>query len=41
MELATEVAANKTDIATGTTGSGKAYRVWMDLKSTFTGHDRQ
>ena len=40
MELATEVAANKTDIATGTTGSGKVYRVWMDLKSTFTGHDR-
>lgn len=27
--------------ADGTTNSGKAYRVWMDIKSTFTGHDRQ
>jgi uncharacterized protein (TIGR02284 family) len=27
--------------ATGTTNSGKIYRVWMDVKATFTGHDRQ
>ncbi len=27
--------------ADGTTNSGKIYRVWMDIKSTFTGHDRQ
>ena len=26
--------------ATGTTNSGKIYRVWMDLKATFTGHGR-
>lgn len=27
--------------ADGTTNSGKIYRVWMDIKTTFTGHDRQ
>ena len=27
--------------ADGTTNSGKLYRVWMDVKTTFTGHDRQ
>ena len=27
--------------ADGTTNSGKVYRVWMDIKSTFTGHDRE
>jgi len=26
--------------ADGTTNSGKLYRVWMDVKTTFTGHDR-
>ncbi|WP_069660984.1 ferritin-like domain-containing protein [Arcticibacter eurypsychrophilus] len=25
----------------GTTNSGKIYRVWMDVKATFTGHDRK
>jgi uncharacterized protein (TIGR02284 family) len=25
----------------GTTNSGKIYRVWMDVKATFSGHDRQ
>ena len=25
----------------GTTNSGKIYRVWMDVKALFTGHDRQ
>ena len=27
--------------ATGTTNSGKIYRVWMDVKATFSGKDRQ
>jgi len=26
---------------TGTTNSGKIYRVWMDVKATFSGHTRQ
>ncbi len=26
---------------TGTTNSGKIYRVWMDVKAVFTGHDRK
>ena len=26
---------------TDTTNRGKIYRVWMDVKATFTGHDRQ
>ncbi len=38
MELATEVAAKGFDIETGTTGSGKIYSAWMDLKAIFTGH---
>ena len=25
----------------GTTNGGKLYRVWMDVKTTFTNHDRQ
>ncbi|CAN5197106.1 PA2169 family four-helix-bundle protein [soil metagenome] len=27
--------------STGTTNSGKVYRVWMDVKATFTGNDRK
>lgn len=27
--------------STDTTVRGKVYRVWMDVKATFTGHDRQ
>jgi len=27
--------------STDTTGLGKIYRVWMDVKATFTGHDRK
>ena len=27
--------------STGTTNSGKIYRVWMDVKATFSGHNRQ
>ncbi|TDE12860.1 ferritin-like domain-containing protein [Dyadobacter psychrotolerans] len=39
-ELSREVAALGGEIETGTTNSGKIYRVWMDIKATFTGHDR-
>ncbi|MEJ7778738.1 MAG: PA2169 family four-helix-bundle protein [Daejeonella sp.] len=41
MQLATEVAASGEDIEQGTTNSGKIYRVWMDVKAAFTGHDRK
>lgn len=41
MALATEVSALGEDIETGTTNSGKIYRVWMDVKAIFTGNDRQ
>jgi uncharacterized protein (TIGR02284 family) len=39
-ELSREVAALGGEVATSTTNSGKIYRVWMDIKATFTGHDR-
>lgn len=39
-ELSREVTSLGGDVATGTTNSGKIYRVWMDIKATFTGHDR-
>ena len=29
------------EVATDTTIAGKIYRVWMDVKSTFTGSDRE
>lgn len=41
MALATEVSALGEDIETGTTNSGKIYRVWMDVKAMFTGNNRQ
>lgn len=41
MALATEVSALGQDIETGTTNSGKIYRVWMDVKALFTGNDRK
>jgi uncharacterized protein (TIGR02284 family) len=41
LALASEVAAAGEDIDTGTTNSGKIYRVWMDVKAVFTGHDRK
>lgn len=41
MALATEVAASGEDIEKGSTNSGKIYRAWMDVKATFTGHDRK
>ena len=40
-ELTHEVTRLGGDPAEGTTNSGKVYRVWMDLKATFTGHDRK
>lgn len=40
-DLSREVIALGGEVATGTTGSGKIYRVWMDIKATFTGHDRE
>lgn len=39
-ELKSEVAGLGGDAADGTTNMGKVYRVWMDIKSTFTGKDR-
>ncbi len=40
-ELTQEVVKLGGDPATGTTNSGKIYRVWMDVKATFSGHNRQ
>ena len=40
-ELGTEVQALHGKMDDGTTGSGKIYRAWMDVKAVFTGHDRQ
>jgi uncharacterized protein (TIGR02284 family) len=40
-ELTQEVVKLGGEPATGTTNSGKIYRVWMDVKATFTGHSRQ
>jgi len=41
MELATEIVAAGEEVDTGTTNSGKIYRVWMDVRAAFTGHDRK
>lgn len=40
-ELTQEVVKFGGEPATGTTSSGKIYRAWMDVKATFTGHDRE
>jgi uncharacterized protein (TIGR02284 family) len=40
-ELIQEVVKLGGEPATGTTASGKIYRAWMDVKATFTGHDRE
>jgi len=40
-ELTQQVVKLGGEPATGTTAAGKIYRVWMDVKATFTGHDRQ
>jgi len=39
-ELTREVVKLGGEPAEGTTASGKIYRAWMDIKATFTGHDR-
>jgi uncharacterized protein (TIGR02284 family) len=40
-ELTNEVQRLGGEPTTGTTSSGKIYRVWMDVKATFSGKDRQ
>ena len=40
-ELIDEVNKQGGEFSTDTTTSGKIYRMWMDVKATFTGHDRQ
>ncbi|HXI00193.1 MAG TPA: PA2169 family four-helix-bundle protein [Sphingobacteriaceae bacterium] len=40
-ELSAELSAAGASTDTGTTNSGKIYRVWMDVKAVFTGHDRK
>ena len=40
-ELTNEVTRLGAEPETGTTGLGKVYRIWMDIKAAFTGKDRQ
>lgn len=40
-ELSEEVKKLGGEPATGQTNKGAIYQVWMDVKATFTGHDRQ
>ena len=40
-ELIDEVNKLGGEFSTDTTMGGKIYRMWMDVKSAFTGHDRQ
>jgi uncharacterized protein (TIGR02284 family) len=40
-ELIQEVVKLGGEPAEGTTAAGKIYRAWMDVKATFTGHDRE
>ena len=40
-ELTAQVTKLGGEPATGTTNSGKFYRVWMDVKAAFTGRDRK
>lgn len=39
-ELTSEVVKLGGEPATGSTGAGKIYRAWMDVKAVFTGKDR-
>ena len=39
-ELVEEIAAVGGEVKTGTSNMGKLYRAWMDVKATFTGHNR-
>lgn len=40
-QLTSEISRLGGEADTGTTASGKIYRAWMDVKATFTGHDRK
>ncbi|HEY0680146.1 MAG TPA: PA2169 family four-helix-bundle protein [Chitinophagaceae bacterium] len=40
-ELKSEVSRTGGEVATDTTFSGKIYRMWMDVKATFTGKGRK
>ena len=40
-ELSEILAKMEEPVATGTTGIGKIYGVWMEIKAVFTGNDRQ
>jgi len=40
LALSTELNVLGTETDSGTTSRGKIYRVWMDVKAAFTGHDR-
>ncbi len=40
-ELTEQVRNLGGEATTDTTNKGKIYRVWMDVKATFSGHDRQ
>ena len=40
-ELSEILAKMEEPVATGTTGMGKIYGVWMEIKAFFTGNDRQ
>ena len=39
-DLSNEVVSYGAGVETDTTLAGKVYRVWMDVKATFSGHDR-
>lgn len=39
--LSQKVASLDGEVETGTTNSGKIYRVWMDMKASFSGDNRQ
>ena len=40
-ELTSLVSQTGEETAKGTTVRGKIYRAWMDVKATFSGHDRK
>jgi uncharacterized protein (TIGR02284 family) len=40
-ELVNKIRQHGGNVDSGTTTSGKIYRAWMDVKATFTGHDRK
>lgn len=40
-ELSQAVGENSGEVETGNTVSGTLHRTWLDVKATFTGHDRK